>query len=124
MRDFHLFTNTKITAEDCLESLKKEIAGIVKNGEKGIMIQGKNRAYLWFTDDRILDCFESTIDEFQRKVPIENAYITDFETYRSVDAKKVFAVLMQIYPEIYINVDDSSNWYGTAQEYIDTAFDY
>jgi len=55
-------------------------------------------------------------------VPIENAYITDFETYRSVDAKKVFAVLMQIYPELYVN--DDGDWYGTAQEYIDTEFDY
>ena len=63
-------------------------------------------------------------DEYKKKIPIENPYVTDFETHRSIDLKRVIKVLMQLYPELYINVDDSTNWLGSAQEYLDTEFDY
>ena len=51
-------------------------------------------------------------------------YINFFETYRSIDAKRFIAVLMTIYPELYVDVDEADFWYGTAQEYLDTEFDY
>ena len=51
-------------------------------------------------------------------------YINHFETHRSIDAKRVVEVLMELYPELYIEIDDEIEWSGTAQEYLDTEFDY
>ena len=71
--------------------------------------------------------FYETKEEFEeerKRIPIQDPYINFFETYRSVDAKRFIAVLMKIYPELYIDVDESDFWSGTAQEYLDTEFDY
>ena len=63
-------------------------------------------------------------EEERKRIPIQDPYINFFETYRSVDAKRFVAVLMKIYPELYIDVDESDFWSGTAQEYLDTEFDF
>ena len=127
MRDFYLFTSKKITAQDCFESLSKEIKHIEMNGKDNIWINAKFRSFLWFYNETIDDFFfesQEAKDEYKKKIPIENPYVTDFETHRSIDLKRVIKVLMQLYPELYINVDDSTNWLGSAQEYLDTEFDY
>lgn len=127
MRDVYLFTSKKITAQDCFESLSKEIKHIEMNGKDNIWINAKFRSFLWFYNETIDDFFfesQEAKDEYKKKIPIENPYVTDFETHRSIDLKRVIKVLMQLYPELYINVDDSTNWLGSAQEYLDTEFDY
>jgi intergrase/recombinase len=125
MRDFIFFTNRKITAEECFEALKNEIQYVETNGAD-IWINAKSKSFLTPSDDCIDDfIFDSPEDfeEFKKKIPIQNPCITDFETHRSIDAKRVIKVLMQIYPELYVNVQDD-DWWGTAQEYLDTEFDY
>ena len=125
MRDFYLFTSKKITAQDCFEELSKEIKHIEMNGTDNIWINAKFRSFLWFRNETIDDFFfesQEAKDEFKKKIPIENPYVTDFETHRSIDLKRVIKVLMQLYPELYI--DDDCDFTASAQEYLDTEFDY
>ena len=125
MRDFIFFTNRKITAEECFEALKKEIQHVETNGTD-IWMGAKFKSFLTHSDDGIDDfIFDSPedLEEFKKRDPIQNPYITDFEAHRSIDAKRVINVLMKIYPELYVNVQDD-DWWGTAQEYLDTEFDY
>ena len=124
MRDFYFFTKTKVTAEDCLAQLQKEIKNVKMNGDTDIWIDAKSRSYLWLENSSLDDFIVEDLDEFKKQIPLQNPYVTYFETHRSIDAKRVLAVLMQLYPEIYVNVDDESDWYGTAQEYLDTEFYY
>ena len=125
MRNFYLFTSKKITAKDCFEALSKEIKHIEMNGTDNIWINAKFRSFLWFYNETIDDFFfesQEAKDEFKKKIPIENPYVTDFETHRSIDLKRVIKVLMQLYPELYI--DDDCDFTASAQEYLDTDFDY
>ena len=124
MRDFYFFTKTKVMVEDCLAPLQKEIKNVKMNGDTDIWIDAKSRSFLWFYNDKIESFPENEIEEIKGLIPIEDPYVTFFETHRSIDAKRVIKVLMQLYPELYINVNDESDWYGTAQEYLDTEFYY
>ena len=125
MRDFYFFTSKKITAEDCFEALSKEIKHVEMNGTDNIWINAKSRSFIWFYNETIDDFFfesQEAKEEFKKKIPIENPYVTDFETHRSIDLKRVIKVLMQLYPELYI--DDDCDFTASAQEYLDTEFDY
>ena len=128
MRDFYFFTDKPMTIQDCFENLKQEIAYIEMNGERDIWINYKKfRSFLWLENERIEEywyCTEEEFQELRKHIPIEAPYINHFETHRSIDAKRVIKVLMQIYPELYIDIDDETEWQGTAQEYLDTEFDY
>ena len=122
MRDFYLFTNTKITGEKCFELLKQNCPNAKWTENVYLSLTGRHRAYLWFSSDRVDDGLDCDIEENKKHVPLENPYIAHLEAYRSIDLKRMLAVLVQIYPELYVN--DDGDWYGTAQEYIDTEFDY
>ena len=125
MRDFYFFTSKKITAKDCFEALSKEIKHIEMNGTDNIWINAKSRSFIWFHNETIDDFFfesQEAKNEFKKKIPIENPYVTDFETHRSIDLKRVIKVLMQLYPELYI--DDDCDFTASAQEYLDKEFDY
>lgn len=132
MRDFYLYTSRPLTAKECFDSLKNEIQNIHgsdKVDEIQISVSGKWRSYLWFYNERLEDYigFYETKEEFEeekKRIPIQDPYVNFFETYRSVDAKRFITVLMRIYPELYIDVNESEFWHGTAQEYLDTEFDY
>ena len=124
MRDFYFFTSKKITAKECIGALSQEIKDIKLNGENGIMIDGKFRSFLWFSDDTIND-FSFSHEEkesFIKKIGIEKPYVVDFETHRSVDLKRVIRSIMQLCPDLYVY--DDGDFLGTAQEYLDTEFDY
>ena len=126
MRDFYFFTSKPITIEDCFDALKSEIKNVDYYDQNGIFIKGKHRSYIHFENDRLTDfIFEDDEDyeEFKNKIKVDNPYVTDFETYRSIDAKRVITVLMKLRPELYVFVDDD-DFYGTAQEYLDTEFNY
>jgi len=125
MRNFYFFTSKKITAQDCFEALSKEIKNIEMNGNDNIWINAKFKSFIWFNNETFDDFFFESIEakeEFKKKIPIENPYVTDFETHRSIDLKRVIKVLMQLYPELYI--DDDGDFTASAQEYLDTEFDY
>lgn len=130
MRDFYFYTGRPMTAKDCFDSLSNEIKNIRGTNsldEIQISVGGKWRSYLWFNNERMNDGFYESAEEFEeekKRIPIQEPYINFFETYRSVDAKRFIAVLMKIYPELYIDVDEEDFWSGTAQEYLDTKFDY
>ena len=130
MRDIYFYTSRPITAKDCFGSLSHEIKNIrgTDNPDQAhISVGGKWRSYLWFYNERIEDGVYESAEELEadkKRIPIQEPYINFFETYRSVDAKRFIAVLMKIYPELYIDVDEEDFWSGTAQEYLDTEFDY
>ena len=130
MRDFYFYTGRPMTAKDCFDSLSNEIKNIrgTDNPDQALIsVGGKWRSYLWFYNERIEDGVYESAEELEadkKRIPIQEPYINFFETYRSVDAKRFIAVLMKIYPELYIDVDEEDFWSGTAQEYLDTEFDY
>ena len=133
MRDFTFYTSVPMTAKDCYEKLSKEIKnlrGTNSPDEVQLYIEGKWRSFLWFHNERFddyVDCYE-TKEEFEAEknlIPIKDPYFNLFESHRSIDVKRVLKVLIQIYPELYVSADeDNPTWYGTAQEYLDTEFDY
>ena len=124
MRDFYFFTSKKITAKECIRVMSPEIKNVKMNGENGIMIDGKFRSFLWFSDDTIndFDLSQEEKESFIEKIGIEKTYVTDFETHRSVDLKRVIRSIMQLCPDLYVY--DDGDFLGTAQEYLDTEFDY
>ena len=133
MRDFYFYTSKPMTAKDCFDSLKNEIKNIHGSDnidEIQIRVSGTWRSYLWFYNERFEDYanFYETKEEFEAEkslIPIKDPYFNHFESHRSIDVKRVLKVLMKIYPELYVSADeDNPVWYGTAQEYIDTEFDY
>ena len=130
MRDFYFYTSRPLTAKDCFDSLSNEIKnlrGTNSPDEVQISAGGKWRSYLWFYNERMEDGVYESAEEFEEdknRIPIQDPYINFFETHRSIDAKRFIAVLMKIYPELYIDVDEKDFWHGTAQEYLDTKFDY
>ena len=131
MRDFTFYTSIPMTAKDCFESLKQEIKYVEMNGDTDIWINySKSRSFLWFYNERFEDYreFYESQDEYEEEkslIPIKDPYFNQFESHRSIDVKRVLKVLMKIYPELYVSADeDDPEWYGTAQEYIDTEFDY
>ena len=131
MRDFTFYTSRPMTAKDCYESLKQEIKYVEMNGDTDIWINySKSRSFLWFYNEKFEDYreFYESQDEYEEEknlIPIKDPYFNQFESHRSIDVKRVLKVLMKIYPELYVSADeDDPEWYGTAQEYIDTKFDY
>ncbi|MBQ9099075.1 MAG: hypothetical protein IJY50_06565 [Clostridia bacterium] len=132
MRDFTFYTSTPLTAKACFDNLHSEIKNVRGSSDPNeiqIFIGGKSRSFLWFYNERFEDYVEfyesqEALEEEKRMIPIEAPYLNHFETHRSIDAKRVIKVLMNIYPELYISADDLPEWYGTAQEYLDTEFDY
>ena len=125
MRNFYFFTSQKLTAKDSFDALSKEIKNIKMNGENDIMIDSKSRSFITFRngslDDFLFDTQEE-LESFKNKIPFQNPYVTDFETHRAVDLKRVISVLMKICPEMYIY--DDGDFLGSAKEYLDTEFDY
>ena len=125
MRNFYFFTSQKLTAKDSFDALSKEIKNIKMNGENDIMIDSKSRSFITFRngspDDFLFDTQEE-LESFKNKIPFQNPYVTDFETHRSVDLKRVISVLMKIRPEMYIY--DDGDFLASAKEYLDTEFDY
>lgn len=133
MRDFTFYTSRPLIAKDCFDSLSAEIKNIRGSNdpdEVQISVGGKWRSYLWFYNERFEDYinFYESKEEFEAEknlIPIKDPYCNFFESYRSIDVKRFLKVLMQIYPELYVSADeDDPVWYGTAQEYLDTEFDY
>ena len=128
MRDFYFLTSKPITANDCYESLRQEINHIEMNGETDIWINyNKSRSFLWLNNECLADFWFGTDEElveYKKQIPMEEPFINHFETHRSIDAKRVIKVLMNTYPDLYIDINDETEWQGSAQEYLDTEFDY
>lgn len=123
MRDVLLFTVEPMTKKECLPLLSNAIANIQENGDD-IMIGGKNRVYLSFSCDRLNECDDVCSKELQKNVPIENACIARLETYRSIDAKRIITELVKVHPELFVNLDDETDWYGSAEQFLNTEFDF
>ena len=130
MRDFYLFTKKPIVFAECKEKILAEVKKCRPyegGGESGFQGERKNFWTFELENGGIFDDVENREEredllQMEASVPIENPYVNYFGCHRSIDLKRMLAVLVQIYPELYVN--DDGDWYGTAQEYIDTEFDY
>ena len=124
MRDFYFFTGVKLTAADCFPLLQREIKNVKMNGENGILIDGKFRSYLWFSNDTVQDFFLSSEEKesLLQKIGLQNPCITDFQTRFSADLKRVIAALAELCPDLHIY--DDGDFVGSAQEYLNASFDY
>jgi hypothetical protein len=124
MRGYNFFTSIELDANDCLQELKNVIKNVKMNGENGILIDGKSRSYLWFSNDTVQDFFLSSEEKesLLQKIGLQNPCITDFQTHRSADLKRVIAALAELCPDLHIY--DDGDFVGSAQEYLNASFDY
>ena len=81
---------------------------------------------MWLYNDKLENDVYSSEDELEEVksiIPIDDPYVNFFEAYRSVEVKKFLKLLLPTFPELFVKADDEDAYY-TAQEYIDTEFDY
>lgn len=129
MRDIYLFTKNPINYEQCEEIILEKVKNVATNNSGAFW---SNSKIFWDVDITNETVFEGVDDsdyikeltEWIKQIPIEDPFINHMGVHRSIDAKRIIHILMSIYPELYVNVDDGRDWYGTAQEYLDTEFDY
>lgn len=132
MRDIILYTKSEMVYEDCAKMILANIKNAVTNTKNYFH---SNNKYFWSLeiDNEDLETSLKGFDEEyikERKqwqsnnIPIENPVMNLLQIHRSVDAKRIIEVLMKIYPELYVEVDDVKTWLGTAQEYLDKEFDF
>lgn len=132
MRDIILYTKNAMVYEDCATVILANVKGAVTNTKNYFH---SNNKYFWSLeiDNEDLETSLKGFDEeyvkerkqWQRhNIPIENPVLNLLQIHRSVDAKRIIEVLMKIYPELYVEVDDAETWLGTAQEYLDKEFDF
>ena len=129
MRDIYLFTKTPINYEKCEEVIFANVKNVATNKKGAFWSESK---IFWDLDIVNKTIFEGVDDpdyiqelaEWVKNIPIEEPLVNHMGIHRSIDAKRIIHALMSIHSDLYINVDDGTDWYGTAQEYIDTEFDY
>ena len=129
MRDVILFTNQPIKFDDCIAEICNSIKDVETNNKDAFWSTNKNH---WNFSIDNSDFFEGASDEEhinelkeqKNKIPIINPIVNIISAHRSIDFKRLIKILTDLYPELYVNIDDGSDWYGSAQEYLDTEFDY
>ena len=129
MRDIILFTNKFIKFDECRAEIFNSIKDVGTNEKNAFWSVNKNHWQFSIDNNGFFDgaSDEAHINELkeqQNKIPIINPIVNIVSAHRSIDFKRLIKVLIGLYPELYVNIDDGTDWYGTAQEYIDTQFDY
>jgi hypothetical protein len=129
MRDILLFTEQPMVYEDCKRSILRDVKKADTNQTDGFWSTAK---FFWSFDIENETVFENAsspeyiqeLTDWAKRIPIKDPFINYMEVHRSIDAKRIIKALLPLYPELYINIDDESDWFGSAQEYLDTEFDY
>ena len=129
MRDVYLFTKKPMIYEECEETIFVNIKNVAANKKNTIWTNSKIFWKLEIVNETIFEGADSPdyiqeLAEWAQNIPIEEPFVNYISVHRSIDAKRIIQALILIYPDLYINVDDQVSWYGTAQEYLDTQFDY
>ncbi|MBO5286253.1 MAG: hypothetical protein J6B16_05085 [Clostridia bacterium] len=132
MRDIILYTKNPINYDECVKNILEKVKSATTNSKNYFH---SNNKHFWCLDidnedlESSLLGFDVNYVEEQKQlliknVPIENPISNLLQTHRSIDAKRIIEVLMKLYPELYIEVNDAEIWFGSAQEYLDMEFDY
>ena len=129
MRDIYLFTEQPMVYEDCKQVIFRDVKHVDTNQKGGFWSSSK---FFWCFDIENETIFEDANDpeyiqeltDWAEKIPIKDPFINYIETHRSIDAKRIITALLTLYPELYINIDDGSDWFGNAKKFLDTEFDY
>ena len=132
MRDIILYTKKPINYDECVKVIIGKVESAVTNSKNYFH---SNNKHFWCLDidnedleSSLLGFDENYIEEQKqllvKNVPIENPISNLLQVHRSIDAKRLIKVLMQLHPDLYVEVNDAETWFGSAQEYLDTEFDY
>ena len=129
MRDIYLFTSKPMDFAECKKVINEKIKYVDDNLVRSFWSTSKNHWYLDLDNDGMFDDITDEghledIKEWAERIPIGKPFLNRLGIHRSIDAKRLVAALVTIYPDLYVNVDDTEQFFGTAQEYIDTEFDY
>ena len=129
MRDIIIFTDQPIRFEDCRAEISNNIKDVETNEKNSFWSTNKHHWNFSIDNNGFFDGASDEehiheLKEQQKKIPITNPIVNIISAHRSIDFKRLIKILIALYPELYINIDDSTDWYGTAQEYLDTEFDY
>ena len=129
MRDAYLFTSSPINYNECLQPILNNVKNTSTNKTDAFWGEGKCFWQFEIINDKILKGHEEEglkqeLLEWASHIPISNPYFNTIFIRRTIDAKRIIEVLIKIYPDLYVNLDDIIDWYGTAQEFIDTEFDF
>ena len=132
MRDIILYTKSPIIYEECVAPITENVKSAVTN-TKNYFHSNNNFFWCLEIDNEDLKTSLAGFDEdyikaqkqiLRENVPIENPLSNLLQIHRSIDAKRIIEVLINLYPELYIEVDDVEQWFGSAKEYLDAHFDY
>ena len=129
MRDIYLFTKNPMIYEKCEETIFENVKKAGTNKKNAFWSLSKMFWEFEITNETL---FEDTNDPdyieeligWAKNIPIEEPFINYVGVHRSIDAKRIIKALLSAHPDLYVNVDDGTDWFGTAQEYLDTEFDY
>ena len=129
MRDICLFTKNPMIYKKCEESILKRVKNVEVNNKDAFWSTSKIFWEFEITNETVFEDVTDSdyIEELRRwsnNIPIEKPFINYLGVHRSIDAKRIIEALLSVHPELYVNVDDGTDWFGTAQEYLDTEFDY
>lgn len=129
MRDIYLFTKNPIIYEKCEELIFANIKNVATNKKNAFWANSKIFWKFEIANETIFEGADSPdyiqeLKEWAKNIPIENPFVNYIGIHRSIDAKRIIQALLSTYSDLYINIDDETDWFGTAQEYLDTLFNY
>lgn len=132
MRDIILYTKIPINYDECVKDILPNVKNSVTNTKNYFHSNGKHFWCLNIDNEDIettLLGFDESYKQEQKQlllknVPIDNPISNLLQVHRSIDAKRIIEILMQLHPELYIEVNYAETWFGSAQEYLDMQFDY
>ncbi|MBR5031983.1 MAG: hypothetical protein IKX49_04665 [Clostridia bacterium] len=129
MRDIILISDTPLTVEEYDPHLTEAVPHCEKNGDSGFCIEKPYGLFLDFSKDKISDLPDGTLTPEQTTAissffQTEELYITDINYHRSIDVKRVISVLLSKHSRLFLIVEDEREWYGTAEDYMKTDFEY
>lgn len=129
MRDIYVFTESPMIYSECKQVLLANIKNVGTNQKDAFWSTAKVFWDMHIANETVFEDATGPehikeLTEWASHIPIAEPFINYVNVHRSTDAKRIVNALVSIYPELFICVDDGTDWFGTAQEYLDAEFDY
>ena len=119
MNGITLITKTKITREKIVEPLKCKLttSKVITQDDEHEIFMGKypNNFYIVFDDSISIDDSRCILEQEEKdSIPFKNAQL-NYMTFHNIDvAKKVVAIIHEVYPELII-IDDDGIFYNAEE---------
>ena len=121
MKDLIIITDKPITYESCAFLIKKSFDSLLlcNDDKESIYMKKSNKGFeLWFSPDDQLNNPEFFMGDSVKKCPNKNAYLTDLCVTSNSVALKIITLLKPLFGNMWIQVDEEDDWFGTAEEFI------